>query len=159
MREDDWEVVVEVMIRQDTGTRAGALRTIEFLTTLLRKNVLPASGRTYVADLLDKIVRNENPLPKKPSRSRGPSDFDIWAAFERDSRVMGKREGYEKVARKFGLAYGTAIKRCSNARRQLRSFMAMDVAAGVDRSEWMNALAKKYKLPVAVVERVMTSKR
>lgn len=115
--EEDWDVVQRpgrVLIkRRGVATRRGVLDTIERYSRHLRKDVLSARGRAYVADFLDKIVRGEDPLPKRPSRKRGPTDFDILNAYE-------KIKDYKKVAKQFGIKASTAEKRCSIARTFLK---------------------------------------
>ena len=105
---------------------------------MLRDNLLPDSGRRYLADALESIVKGGDLtvlLPREPKR-KAYSPAWILGAVEREKMKLGQERAdrfiYDKVGRQVGIKGSTAAKEASIGLSGMRKWAAYLLAHGSD---------------------------
>jgi hypothetical protein len=113
------ENMVAALIDEDQRNRNPKLirATLGILASLLRQDRLPQSGREFVAGILAKIARGDDPrsiLPKNHHRVKGKNPVQVLSAVEIAKAKRGMQQAdedlYKSVGEKLGLKKPGSVK-------------------------------------------------
>jgi hypothetical protein len=127
------------------------------LAGLLRADDLPASGREYLADLLDKIAQGADLselLPRK-RKKKAYTPSEVLAAVEREKMKLRQERAdrfiYDAVGRQFDIKGSTAAKEASIGLSHLRKLVNM-----IDRDRMSISATERWdKMIVSMAVRQM----
>lgn len=123
---ESWEPAVAAMIEGCRQDEAEMRATIGFLGKLLAKDLLPTSGRAFLAEFSEDVAAGRNPFPRRPSKRREHSHYAVLANVLNECAKRNATHGdfadiHLRVGQRMGLKASTVVKSISIARSRIRS--------------------------------------
>nr|WP_019857684.1 hypothetical protein [Mesorhizobium loti] len=131
--------------------------TLKLLANFLRKDLLPKSGREFVADVLDNVAegKGKSLLPPKHEIRTYSSIavmVEVEKSIEKRGAVRANQDIFESVGIKLGFKPGTVKKDASKGRGHVREEIARYLKEGGDRKQIIGLMSQAIGLSEARIE-------
>ncbi|TPN38695.1 hypothetical protein FKO01_05040 [Mesorhizobium sp. B2-3-3] len=158
---ESWEQVVASYVNHK-GSRQHMVTTLKLLADFLRKDLLPKSGREFVADLLERIASGDKRSLLPPASQ--PKSFNavaVLVAVEKEKEKRGLQKAnsqiFERVGTKFGLKPGSVSKEASKGRGYVKAAMREYLRKGDNRDEVISLMSEAIGLSKSAVGKLLSA--